>query len=72
MVRAMARNGPPELGTLIISALLLLTLAFAGYWIITYSKTGGAPWASAYWFAAGGAVIVVVGLIIGLARGRSG
>jgi len=67
----MARSGPPELGTLIISALLLLTLAFAGYWIIAYSRTGGAPWASAYWFAAAGGVIVFVGLVIGLSRGRS-
>ena len=68
----MARSGPPELGTLIISALMLLTLGFAGYWIITYSKTGGAPWESAYWFAGAGAVIVVVGLIVGLSRGLRG
>lgn len=66
----MARSGPPELGTLIISALLLLTLAFAGNWIIDYSKTGGAPWASAYWFAGAGAIIVVLGLLIGLSRLR--
>ncbi|MGH7785531.1 MAG: hypothetical protein ACRERC_01620 [Candidatus Binatia bacterium] len=68
----MARGGPPELGTLIISALMLLTLGFAGNWIIDYSRTGGAPWSSVYWFAGVGAVIVFVGLVVGLTRGRSG
>ena len=59
----------PEGGTLIISALLILALAFAGYWIFDYAKTGGPPSGILPWFLAGAAVIVVVGLVALLWRG---
>ena len=52
-----------EYGTLIIAALLLLSLGFAGYWIISYLRYGGADWSTAYWFVASAGVVVVVGIL---------
>jgi hypothetical protein len=62
-------SGTPEGGTLIIAALLVLALMFAGYWIIQYAQTGGPPNAIVPWFGIGAAVIVVVGLAALLLRG---
>ena len=59
----------PEGGTLIISALLILAIVFAGYWIIGYASTGGPPNNILPWFAICAAVIVVVGLASMLLRG---
>jgi hypothetical protein len=53
----------PEAGTLIIAALLILTLAFSGYWIAEYATSGDHPWAATRWFAVAAVVIVVVGLL---------
>lgn len=53
----MARNDPPEHGTLVISAYLVLALAFAGLWIFYYAQNGRAPWELLPWF--GGAAIGV-------------
>jgi hypothetical protein len=61
-------SGTPEAGTLIISALLILALAFAGYWIFEYAQTGGAPVNVLPWFGVA-AAIVVVGLVVVIARG---
>jgi predicted ABC-type exoprotein transport system permease subunit len=49
----------------VIAALLLLALGFAGYWIVNYLQTGGAPWSALPWFGAAAAVIVVVGFVAG-------
>ncbi len=51
-----------EGGTLIIAALLLLTLGFSGYWIAEYARLGDEPWTVAIWFAIGAALIIVVGV----------
>jgi hypothetical protein len=61
----------PETGTLVIAALLLLVLGFAGYWIIEYAnpRNPDAPWELVPWFLAGGALIVTVGIIVFLRRG---
>ncbi len=64
-------GGTPEGGTLIISALLILALMFAGYWIMAYAQTGGPPSGILPWFGVIAALIVVVGLAILLRRGRS-
>lgn len=53
----------PELGTLVIAALLLLALAFAGYWIITYVQPGADPWALLPWFGGATAIIIVLGFL---------
>lgn len=60
----------PEGGTLIIAALLVLALGFAGYWIILYAQTGGPPDELLPWFGWGAVGIVVAGLLIMLARGK--
>jgi hypothetical protein len=64
-------GGTPEGGTLIISALLILALMFAGYWIMAYAQTGGPPNGILPWFGMIAALIVVVGLAMLLRRGRS-
>lgn len=58
-----APSQTPEGGTLIIAALLILTLAFAGYWIIEYAQAGTEPWGLVPWFALAAALIVLVGLV---------
>jgi len=63
----MAENDLPEWGTLIISGLLLLALAFAGLWIVTYVKPDANPWSLLPWFGVAAVVIIVVGLL-GYAR----
>ena len=60
---------PPEGGTLIIAALLLLAIGFAGYWIANYASSGGRPWGALSWFAVGAVVIVAIG-IVAYIRGR--
>ena len=62
---------PPESGTLVIAALLILALVFAGEWIMTYVEPGGHPAALVPWFLAAAAGILIVAFIIYLLRGRS-
>ncbi len=69
--RAVPDREPPEAGTLIIAALLLLVLGFAGYWIADYAASSGKPWDAVPWFLAAGAAIVVVGIVVYLRRGGS-
>lgn len=58
----MARSSTPEGSTLLIAALLLLVLGFAGSWIIAYAAPDRNPWALVPWFAGAAGVIVVIGL----------
>jgi hypothetical protein len=65
----MANDDSPEYGTLVTAALLILALAFAGYWIYSYaSGTGGhlAPW-----FAVAAIAIVVFAILSYRSRGRT-
>lgn len=66
----MPNSQPPETGTLVISALLLLALAFSGYWISSYATSGGAPWALVRWFFVGALVIIALGFLAYWRRGR--
>ena len=64
-------DNTPEGGTLIIAALLILALGFAGYWIIQYAQTGGPPSGLLPWFGGGAVAIIVVGVVVMLLRGGS-
>ncbi len=60
-------------GTLVVAALLILALAFAGSWIVAYVAPGGDPWRLVPWFGAAAVVIVVLGLCVLIARrGKTG
>ena len=65
----MANGDSPEYGTLVTAALLILALAFAGYWIYSYASGTGEHLAP--WFAVAAGVIVVLA-IVNYARGRRG
>ena len=56
---------------MIIAALLLLVLGFAGYWILEYADPhrAVAPWQMAGWFVLGGALIIIIGVVLFLRRG---
>ncbi len=49
----------PEYGTLVIAALLILALLFAGAWINAYVSTDGVPHHLWQWY--GGAAAAIVG-----------
>src|SRR5262245_31222550 len=66
---SMASEEPPEYGTLVTAALLILALAFAGYWIYTYVGDTGQPLAP--WFAVAAVGIVVVAILNYVFTGRS-
>jgi hypothetical protein len=63
-----ADDEPPEYGTMVTAALLILALAFAGYWIYTYVGDTGQPLAP--WFAVAAGVIVVVAILNYVLSGR--
>jgi hypothetical protein len=69
----MAVIQPPETGTLVIAALLLLVLGFAGYWIVQFANPDlvVAPWDLIKWFLVGGAVIIVLGFLFFVGRTTS-
>jgi len=73
----MGLNGPvaneedPERGTLVIAALLLLALGFAGNWIISYLRGNGPPWGSLVWFGLAAGAIVLLGFLAGMLPGQS-
>ena len=57
----MADDDSSEYGTLVTAALLILALAFAGYWIYSYVGDQGTPLAP--WFAVAAIAIVVLGIL---------
>ena len=64
----MAGGEPPEYATLVTAALLILALAFAGYWIYTYVGDTGQPLTP--WFGVAAIVIVVLAIVNYLRPGR--
>ena len=64
----MADDEPPEYGTLVTAALLILALVFAGYWIYTYVGNTGQPLTP--WFGVAAGVIVVVAILNYVLSGR--
>ena len=68
----MAQGGAPERGTMLIAALLILALAFAGEWIITYVRPGSNPWSLLPWFGGAAVIIMIIALLVYLRGSRSG
>ena len=66
----MANGQPPEAGTLLTAALLLLALAFVGYWI--YASAGNEPLVLAPWFLVAAVALIVVSIVINVVRARRG
>lgn len=66
----MADPQPPEQGTLVIAVMLLLALAFVGYWIATYARLQAPPWHLLPWFLLAEAAVGACGLLTGIRRGR--
>jgi hypothetical protein len=66
------RRSTPEGSTLLIAALLLLVLGFAGSWIIAYAAPDRNPWALVPWFTGAAGIIIVVGLGLILFGERKG
>jgi hypothetical protein len=64
----MVERQAPEGATLTITALMLLALGFAGYWIYTYASTGTHPWHLFWWFGGAAVAIVAVGSLLYLRR----
>jgi len=64
----MPPDQPPREGSLIVAALIVLGLVFAGHWIVTYVKHSN-PWAITPWYGVIAAVIIVFGLFTNLRRG---
>jgi LPXTG-motif cell wall-anchored protein len=56
---------------MVVAALLVLALLFAGHWIISY-VTDGNPWTILPWFGIAAAVIILLGLFTFLRRKSGG
>ncbi len=66
----MPADKSPREGSLIVAALIVLALLFAGHWIVTYVEDTN-PWAIMPWYGLTAAVIIVLGLVT-ISRRRRG
>ncbi len=57
----------PGQGTLIVAALIVLGIVFAGHWIVSSVRTTN-PWAIIPWYG----VVVVFIIVVGILRRGSG
>jgi len=64
----MATDQPLRGGSLIVAALIVLALVFAGHWIVTYVDGDSNPWAITPWYGAAAVAIIVCGFLINLRR----
>jgi hypothetical protein len=62
----------PAYGTLLIAGLLLLLLAFAGFWIDAAVMPGGKPWTAIPWFLSAAAAMIAAGVGYYIALTRRG
>jgi len=67
---AMADSKPPESGTLVIAALLVLALIFAGSWVVAYVTPGGDPAALIPRFVGAAVALVALAIVLYGRRGR--
>jgi hypothetical protein len=63
----MSADTPPREGSLIVAALIVLGLVFAGHWIVTYVNHTN-PWAITPWYGLAVLVIILFGLFTNLRR----
>ena len=64
MIEAVAEDDPQkEGGTLLMAALLVLCLAFAGAWVVGYVSGDGRPWELVWYFAIAASGVVAAALI---------
>ena len=61
----------PGQGSLIVSALIVLGIVFAGHWIIRYVNTSN-PWSIIPWYGVAAVLIIVFGIVFGNLRRRGG
>jgi len=66
----MPESQPPEAGTLVIAALLVLALVFAGSWVVAYVTPGGDPRALIPRFTAAALALVALAIFLYVRRGR--
>jgi hypothetical protein len=50
----------PSQGSLIVAALIVLGIVFAGHWIVSYVRSTD-PWAIMPWYGVAAVLIIVVG-----------
>jgi len=56
----MSPEQSPGQGTLIVAALIVLGIVFAGHWIVSYVRSSD-PWAIIPWYGVAAVLIIVVG-----------
>jgi hypothetical protein len=56
----MSPEQSPGQGTLIVAALIVLGIVFAGHWIVSYVQSSN-PWAIIPWYGVAAVLIVVLG-----------
>jgi FtsH-binding integral membrane protein len=61
----------PGQGSLIVAALIVLGIVFAGHWIISYVNTSN-PWSIIPWYGVAAVLIIVFGIVFGNLRRRGG
>ena len=64
----MATDQPYRGGSLVVAALIVLGLVFAGHWIVTYVDGHSNPWAITPWYGAAAVAIIVCGLVLNVRR----
>ena len=52
----------PGQGILIVAALIVLGIVFAGHWIVSYVHTSN-PWAIIPWYGVSAVLIIVFGIL---------
>ena len=55
-------------GSLVVAALIVLGLLFAGHWIVSYVQ-GTNPWAILPWYGLTAAIIIIFGILMISRRG---
>jgi len=66
----MPESQPPEAGTLVIAALLVLALVFSGAWVVAYVTPGRDPTALIPRFVAAAGALVALAIFLYVRRGR--